>query len=76
MARRPLASDGLTYRTFNLTRPMRLTWTQLYRQFGVDPSRLPRCPKASPIRPLTLSARCVLQWSSHLHPLRFDNVTL
>ena len=29
----------LTYRTFNLTRPMRLTWTQLYRQFGVNPAR-------------------------------------
>ena len=27
----------LTYRTFNLTRPLRLTWRQLYRQFGADP---------------------------------------
>ena len=26
----------LTYRTFNLTRPMRLSWRQLYRQFGSD----------------------------------------
>ena len=26
----------LTYRTFNLTRPMRLSWKQLYRQFGSD----------------------------------------
>ena len=29
----------LTYRTFGLKRPLRLTWRQLYRQFGVDPAR-------------------------------------
>ena len=29
----------LTYRTFALKRPLRLTWPQLYRQFGVDPAR-------------------------------------
>ena len=29
----------LTYRTFGLTRPLRLTWPQLYRQFGEDPAR-------------------------------------
>ena len=29
----------LTYRTFELTRPLRLTWPLLYKQFGVDPSR-------------------------------------
>ena len=29
----------LTYRTFNLTRPLRLTWKQLYRQFGADPAK-------------------------------------
>ena len=29
----------LTYRTFGLTRPLRLTWSLLYRQFGVDPAR-------------------------------------
>ena len=29
----------LTYRTFNLKRPLRLTWPLLYRQFGVDPAR-------------------------------------
>ena len=37
MKRSPLGLDlylWLTYRTFNITRPMRLTWTQLYRQFG------------------------------------------
>ena len=42
MNRSPLGLDlylWLTYRTFNLTRPMRLTWTQLYRQFGVNPAR-------------------------------------
>ena len=27
----------LTYRTFGLKRPLRLTWRQLYRQFGADP---------------------------------------
>ena len=29
----------LTYRTFALKRPLRLTWPQLYRQFGVDPAK-------------------------------------
>ena len=29
----------LTYRTFALRRPLRLLWTQLYRQFDPDPSR-------------------------------------
>ena len=29
----------LTYRTFTLKRPMRLSWAGLYRQFGVDPDR-------------------------------------
>ena len=29
----------LTYRTFGLKRPMRLTWPLLYRQFGADPAR-------------------------------------
>ena len=29
----------LVYRTFGLSRPLRLTWPQLYRQFGVDPAR-------------------------------------
>ena len=29
----------LTYRTFTLNRPLRLSWRQLYRQFGVDPAR-------------------------------------
>ena len=29
----------LTYRTFSLKRPLRLSWVRLYRQFGVDPSR-------------------------------------
>ena len=27
------------YRTFSLKRPMRLSWPQLYRQFGADPSK-------------------------------------
>ena len=29
----------LTYRTFTLKRPLRLSWRQLYRQFGLDPAR-------------------------------------
>ena len=29
----------LTYRTFHLTRPLRLTWSQLYQQFGAEPVR-------------------------------------
>ena len=40
--RSPLGLDlylWLTYRTFALKRPLRLTWPLLYRQFGVDPAR-------------------------------------
>ena len=29
----------LTYRTFSLQRPLRLSWKQLYRQFGSDPAK-------------------------------------
>ena len=29
----------LTYRTFALTRPVPLTWRQVYRQFGADPAK-------------------------------------
>ena len=29
----------LTYRTFTLRAPLRLTWRQVYHQFGVDPAR-------------------------------------
>ena len=40
MVRSPLGLDlCLTYRTFTLTRPMRLTWRHLYRQFGADPAK-------------------------------------
>ena len=41
LKRSPLGLDlylWLTYRTFTLQRPLRLTWTSLYRQFGADPS--------------------------------------
>ncbi len=44
--RSPLGLDlylWLTYRTFALDRPLRLTWSQLYRQFGADPARAKRC---------------------------------
>ena len=42
LSRSPLGIDlyvWLVYRTFGLTRPVRLTWPHLYRQFGVDPAR-------------------------------------
>ena len=42
LKRSPLGLDlylWLTYRTFALTRPLRLTWPHLYRQFGVDPDK-------------------------------------
>ena len=42
MKRSPLGLDlylWLTYRTFGLTRSLRLTWPLLYRQFGVDPAK-------------------------------------
>ena len=42
LKRSPLGLDlylWLTYRTFTLKRPLRLTWPQLYRQFGADPAR-------------------------------------
>ena len=42
LTRSPLGIDlylWLTYRTFGLQRPLRLTWPQLYRQFGVDPAK-------------------------------------
>ena len=29
----------LVYRTFPLRAPQRLTWRQIYRQFGVDPDK-------------------------------------
>lgn len=29
----------LTYRTFGLKRPLRLSWKRLYQQFGVDPAK-------------------------------------
>ena len=42
MKRSPLGLDlylWLTYRTFALKRPLRLTWRQLYRQFGADQAK-------------------------------------
>ena len=42
LSRSPLGLDlylWLTYRTFTLTRPLRLTWKQLYRQFGAVPAK-------------------------------------
>ena len=40
--RSPLGLDlylWLTYRLFALKGPLRLTWRQIYRQFGVNPAR-------------------------------------
>ena len=42
MKRSPLGLDlylWLTYRTFGLKRPLRLTWSLLYQQFGADPAK-------------------------------------
>ena len=42
LSRSPLGLDlylWLTYRTFGLQRPLRLTWRQLYEQFGAAPAR-------------------------------------
>ena len=42
LRRSPLGLDlymWLTYRTFSLDGPLRLSWPMLYRQFGADPSR-------------------------------------
>ena len=42
LSRSPLGLDlylWLVYRTFGLTRPLRLTWRKLYEQFGADPAR-------------------------------------
>ena len=42
LKRSPLGLDlymWAVYRTFSLNRPMRLSWPQLYRQFGADPSK-------------------------------------
>ena len=42
LKRSPLGLDlylWTVYRTFSLKRPMPLSWRQVYRQFGVDPSR-------------------------------------
>ena len=41
MKRSSLGLDAymwLTYRTFTLKRPLRLSWRQVYRQFGSDPT--------------------------------------
>ena len=42
LKRSPLELDlymWLTYRTFSLDGPKRLSWPMLYRQFGVDPAQ-------------------------------------
>ena len=42
LKRSPLGLDlylWLTYRTFTLKRPLRITWKQVYRQFGADPAK-------------------------------------
>ena len=44
----------LTYRTFGLKRPLRLTWPQLYRQFGANP---PKSSDASTVN--NFRAKCL-----------------
>ena len=42
LSRSPLGLDlylWLTYRTFTLMHPLRLSWKQLYIQFGANPSK-------------------------------------
>ena len=42
LSRSPLGLDlyvWLNYRTFQLRRPFRLTWSQIYRQFGINPAK-------------------------------------
>ena len=42
LKRSPLGLDlylWLAYRMFTLKRPLRLSWKQIYRQFGADPSK-------------------------------------
>ena len=42
LKRSPLGLDlylWAVYRIFSLTRPLRLSWPALYRQFGVDPAK-------------------------------------
>ena len=42
LKRSPLGLDlylWLTYRTFALRAPLRITWKQVYHQFGVDPAK-------------------------------------
>ena len=51
LSRSPLGLDlymWLTYRTFSLQSPLRLSWRQLYRQFGAHPGQVGRqvyCPR-------------------------------
>ena len=46
----------LTYRTFGLTRPLRLSWPQIYRQFGADPARgAMRAPWTTSVRSVSAS---------------------
>ena len=33
------STSGLNYRSFTLRAPLRLTWRQLYKQFGTDPAK-------------------------------------
>ena len=39
MAAQSTTVGSTPYRMFTLKRPLRLTWSQVYRQFGVDPAK-------------------------------------
>ena len=66
--RSPLGLDlylWLTYRMFTLKAPLRLSWRQLYRQFGVDPAKAGdkstlsnfRADRPGPVLPGPMTAR-------------------
>ena len=54
----------LTYRTFALRAPLRLSWRQVYRQFGVDPAKAPnkRAVQNFRIKVLRELAKIKLAW--------------
>ena len=62
LKRSPLGLDlylWLVYRTFGLTRPLRLTWSHLYRQFGVDPARANDTRTVDAFRTKCLTKSCI-----------------
>ena len=57
LKRSPLGLDlylWLTYRMFTLKVPLRLSWKQLYRQFGVDPEEARNASRVNHFRSVCL----------------------